>query len=153
MQVLEVHTALGPTRCRSHFPDWQQVQPLLEHLKTAYNALSKRYMQALGYFLLTEQLHLCHLLEAQRLVTGLKGQPAAQALPSGLQLLEVNWMDTTGFLACFPISVNRLCAGACTCCIFSSALPYSWTTTAVLSLLCSLWNCSCSRKERKERRA
>lgn len=63
------------------------------------------------------------------------------------------WLFAPWFPVCFPISVNRLCAGACTYCILSCALPCNWTTTTVLSLLCSLWTCSCRRKERKERHA
>jgi len=49
--------------------------------------------------------------------------------------------------------VNKLCAGACTHCVLSSALPYGWTTTTILSLLCHLWTLSSRRKKRKERGA
>jgi len=56
----------------------------LKHLKATYNALPQSHRQALGYFLPKEQLHLCHLPAAQGLVTALKGQPVAEALPPAL---------------------------------------------------------------------
>lgn len=61
---------------------------LLKPLKTTEKALPKNSPQALVYLPPKEQLHPCHLLAAQCLVTGLEGQAVAEALPSGLGLLE-----------------------------------------------------------------